>query len=393
MEELNEDIDDFWVPTTVPVLENPSVVEFLRVAVAGYQPVIIRNLEEMKDWPARKSWDLAFLCDKLAKKKDRVLNVTLTPDGRGDSPKSSSDEGDTDTGTDSTGTGSTGRIFTYPCECSITPALLQQMLEDPQEDDAVPYLSLQNDNLRTHTPELMEDISPSLNLAREAFGADGEVPEAVNLWIGDERSVSSIHKDFFENMYCVISGEKTFTLLPPADVAFLTETELPCRRYVHKEDVSDPRLPAGGPKSDLFTVHQRARKDDMVLSSSGCPSERLMWIDSDPDDPSAYTHHPNLHLTHPRRVVVRAGEILYIPALWYHQVSQTCVTIAVNYWYDMQFDHRWVCYQHMRRSSALWRSLAGADADAGAGAGAGADADADAGAGAGAGQQSAAVLR
>ena len=106
-----------------------------------------------------------------------------------------------------------------------------------------------------------------------------------------------------------------------------------------------------------------------MLSSSGCPSERLAWIDSDPDDPSAYTHHPNLHLTHPRRVVVRAGEILYIPALWYHQVSQTCVTVAVNYWYDMKFDHRWVFYQHVRRSSAVLRSLAGAGAGAGTGIG------------------------
>lgn len=31
----------------------------------------------------------------------------------------------------------------------------------------------------------------------------GGLPEAVNLWIGDERSVTSWHKDPFENIYAV----------------------------------------------------------------------------------------------------------------------------------------------------------------------------------------------
>lgn len=42
-------------------------------------------------------------------------------------------------------------------------------------------------------------------LAREAFGNE---PDAVNLWIGDERSVSSMHRDPYQNMYAVVVGEK-----------------------------------------------------------------------------------------------------------------------------------------------------------------------------------------
>ena len=30
-------------------------------------------------------------------------------------------------------------------------------------------------------------------------------------------SYSSVHKDHYENLYCVVSGAKTFTLLPPTD--------------------------------------------------------------------------------------------------------------------------------------------------------------------------------
>ncbi|CAN0439430.1 unnamed protein product, partial [Ectocarpus sp. 13 AM-2016] len=53
----------------------------------------------------------------------------------------------------------------------------------------------QNDSLRQEFPGLMEDVEPFLGLAREAFGNE---PDAVNLWIGDERSLSAVHKDHYE---------------------------------------------------------------------------------------------------------------------------------------------------------------------------------------------------
>ena len=45
---------------------------------------------------------------------------------------------------------------------------------------------------------------------------------------------------------------------------------------------------------------------------------------------------------------MNAGEVLYIPSMWYHYVTQTCLTIAVNYWYDQRFDFRYVFYQTIR---------------------------------------------
>lgn len=41
----------------------------------------------------------------------------------------------------------------------------------------------------------MEKVEPFLELARKAFRNE---PDAVNLWIGDERSVSAVHKDHYE---------------------------------------------------------------------------------------------------------------------------------------------------------------------------------------------------
>lgn len=43
----------------------------------------------------------------------------------------------------------------------------------------------------------------------------------------------------------------------------------------------------------------------------------------------------------------RTQDILYLPALWYHRVSQRGITVAVNYWHDMQFDHKYVYYRFL----------------------------------------------
>jgi hypothetical protein len=49
----------------------------------------------------------------------------------------------------------------------------------------------------------------------------------------------------------------------------------------------------------------------------------------------------------PLVVTVNSGDLLFLPALFYHRVEQNVddggLCIAVNYWYDMVFDQR-VCW-------------------------------------------------
>ena len=51
-------------------------------------------------------------------------------------------------------------------------------------------------------------------------------------------------------------------------------------------------------------------------------------------------------------VVVQAGEMLYLPSLWYHQVAQVKgkapYTLAVNYWFDMEFSQNFSLYETCR---------------------------------------------
>ncbi|OAA52073.1 Transcription factor jumonji/aspartyl beta-hydroxylase [Metarhizium rileyi] len=45
----------------------------------------------------------------------------------------------------------------------------------------------------------------------------------------------------------------------------------------------------------------------------------------------------------PMRVTLNPGDMLYLPAMWYHKVSQSSIpggegfVVAINYWYDMDF--------------------------------------------------------
>ena len=72
----------------------------------------------------------------------------------------------------------------------------------------------------------------------EASGPWFSRPDAVNFWYGETRSVSSIHKDPYENVYAVLAGKKRFTLLPPSDKFFLYEQWFP-KAQIKRSD-SDP---------------------------------------------------------------------------------------------------------------------------------------------------------
>ena len=58
------------------------------------------------------------------------------------------------------------------------------------------------------------------------------------------------------------------------------------------------------------------------------------WINVNPTNPLLDT---KLTGTHPLVVTVRAGETLYLPSYWFHHVQQSHGTVAVNYWYDIDY--------------------------------------------------------
>jgi peptidyl-lysine (3S)-dioxygenase / protease len=149
------------------------------------------------------------------------------------------------------------------------------------------YQHLENDNLRGEYLSLFEDVQKEIAWARIALNKE---PEAINLWIGNSRSVTALHKDNYENIYCQILGNKHFTLLPPVEVGCVAEKDLRSATYVWDADGA------------------LAVKEDE-------PAQTLPFPTWDPDIPHLRPTQFS-HLSKPLRVTLQAGDMLYLPALW-----------------------------------------------------------------------------
>lgn len=119
--------------------------------------------------------------------------------------------------------------------------------------------------------------------------------DAINLWMGNERSSTALHKDNYENIYVQIRGQKHFVLLPPVEMPCVNEQSLPLAQY----------RPSQNPDPDS--------EDDLIMEIS--KNEDVLPVPTwDPDQPetrgTSYSH-----LSMPLRVTLREGDMLYLPAM------------------------------------------------------------------------------
>ena len=292
-----------YVGDGIPRLQGtPRALQFYRRYVAFNRPCVVS--ECISGWPALHNWkDDGYLKAKL---KSTRVHVAQTPNGLADAvvPHPSTGE----------------RVFAKPHEAEMTFESFLAALETPllASDDAVGepratrpvhYCSHQNSSFTKEFRALWGDADASLPWADEAFGAP---PEAVNFWMGEDAARTTAHQDLYENLYVVVRGSKTFTLLPPQDVHRLGIRPFRDARWAPAAD--------GSPR--------------MELHLEGDPSTTTPWIPYDLED-EAFCAAAGLA---PLRVTLHPGELLYIPSHWFHAVSQRAgpkatATIAVNYWY------------------------------------------------------------
>ena len=157
------------------------------------------------------------------------------------------------------------------------------------------YAQTQNDNLRDEYAALLAlgHAPGDVAWARVGLGA-ARGPEAVNLWIGNSRSVTALHRDNYENVYVQVAGRKHFVLLPPACHACVAEERLPPARYVRR------RRPAAPGRLEL------------VVEDGEEPVPFPTW---DPDRPAERAT-PYSPLACPMRVTLEPGDMLYLPCMW-----------------------------------------------------------------------------
>ena len=351
-DQLSEDVADLWSSSSSSSSSIPQIdaseltaLRFFREFVSQSKPLIINGLVD--HWAVDHWADDEYICDAS---NDPEVSVNVTPNGWGDCIHKIRGGED---------------VFVRPEERTMKLSEFLSILDgvDSEHFDGAAYISHQNDSLRTQFSALMKDVDDVLPLAREAFDS---MPDASNLWLGNEKSVSSLHKDHYENMYVVVHGVKHFLLFPPADVAFLEngvdDQNFRTSRFIYCRSDPQNETDRNDETEDGFHDHEFENAIPLEDNSSS-PSWKVLMDDD--GEGGCVTTTPWVRpwdestgpppRTSPIEVVVRKGQVLYLPALWYHQVSQRGRTIAVNYWHDMVFDHKWIYHNFVRNAAKAFR--------------------------------------
>lgn len=302
--ECSQEAHDLYLNQSVPYLDGPpEPLQFHRDWIAPNKPCIIRNA--FSHWPALSKWSPDYLREKVGSK---VISLAVTPNGYADAVN--------------------GDRFVMPEERQMSFSSVLDIIEGKvDKGGGVFYVQKQCSNLLQELPELTADVQPHIAWMSTALG---KLPDAVNFWLGEANAITSMHKDHYENLYCVVSGEKHFVLIPPTDRPF---------------------IPYGLFQPAIY--HQRDDGEFEVIDQSD--SEMVPWIPLDPLNPDL-ERYPQYRRARPLHCSVKAGEMLYLPSLWFHHVQQSHGCIAVNFWYDMDYDIKYNYFQLQEALCEVTRS-------------------------------------
>lgn len=120
----------------------------------------------------------------------------------------------------------------------------------------------------------------------------GNIQTSVRIWIGNRTTVAA-HFDVLDNIACVCSGRRRFTLFPPDQLANL---------YVGPIDVT----PAG---------------------------QQISLVDQKNPDFDKYPRFAEA-LKHSQLAELEPGDAIYIPSMWWHHVEALdSLNILINHWW------------------------------------------------------------
>uniref|UniRef100_A0A0R3PEZ9 JmjC domain-containing protein n=1 Tax=Angiostrongylus costaricensis TaxID=334426 RepID=A0A0R3PEZ9_ANGCS len=230
--------------TSIPVFNELSKWDFVDQFLTRSKPAIIKGL--ISHWPAIEKWSFGYLHRILAR---RVVPV---------------EQGSKYTDSSWSQTLMTGSEFFRKC------TLLER---GP--------LYLAQHRLFDQIPQLCDDFCLPLYCDH-----CDEVDR--NCWIGPGGTISPLHTDPRENLFCQISGRKFFRLVPSVD----TENV-----YAFKDGITTntSQVDALNPNLDEYPDFARAQCWDGV---------------------------------------VEGGDVLFIPKGWWHFVSSLSNSISISFWFD-----------------------------------------------------------
>ncbi len=163
------------------------------------------------------------------------------------------------------------------CERTMSFEQAAQLITDTREGR---HIYIQQQPISQRLPELFDDVRVP------EWIAGG--PQEPHFWFGS-RSVSPLHFDQAHNFFVQVYGEKEFTIFSPSDT-----------KNLYPPPLGD----------DNFHMSQ-VRLDALDL-----------------------TKHPRFRLATPMRFTMKPGEMLFLPAYWWHHVHSPGTAISVNFWWS-----------------------------------------------------------
>ena len=175
-------------------------------------------------------------------------------------------------------------------------------------------------------------VSPALTEALTVPEVSAK-PASVNVWMGSRGVVSAAHFDYHHNVYLQLAGSKQWTLAPPSEALRLRL--FPEAHPRDRQSQAGLRPPpstcssdgdGGGSSSseDFAPGGEHADESPAAAAEAAASSEASVW-------PAA---------TASSSVVLRAGELLYLPPLYFHRVaapvSPDTLVIALNAFSDSE---------------------------------------------------------
>lgn len=357
--------------------------------VASNRPFVIKN--GAKGWKARKTWNASYLTEVMA---GQNVNVAITPHGNADSVASLPNGGNIFV-----------KPYETEEPFSHVLQAIQTQEQSPNPNLPTRYAQTQNDNLRNEYQTLFTDVPKSIPFAKIALEKDPDAinfwlgnshsTTALHKDNYENIYVQILGKKHFVllppieapcvNECSILAGTYSprdahiadlkksdlcikiddpeeyvpFATWDPDDMSsnslFLGNLSFDCTAEAIREvfaeygEVTRVYLPVdrvtnrikGFGYVDFTTTEEataalKALNGREVLGRAICIDYAAPGMDHDRCGIGAYSVYSK-----PLRVTLDEGDMLYLPALWYHKVSQSCneegICCAVNYWYDLNF--------------------------------------------------------
>lgn len=270
-------LDGRGLPISVAMLDAPQPKAFFERFVLPGKPAVLRKVVDVDKFPP-----LTGFCDLESIRKKcghrRVLVKSLAQkDSKGRS------------------------VFISDPELKLPLVAFLDALQDHEKRGAQVPFYLSRVPLRAELPELAEDVQNAEFCPQLEYGScfGSLIPQGVFTYLGCGRNTTPVHWDAHENLMLCICGTKRLLLFPPSDARH------------------------------LYPVNDFSRSGALPFASFKELPEHLQ---------AKYRLLPSAK---PLEVTLHAGEILYLPACWWHCVEGSDDTnMILNWWFNMHHEKR-----------------------------------------------------